>query len=185
MPDSLMQLVLRKLYDSHRMGMKNVKWLLRLRLVCKAWKDACTRYTGMAIIYTRNNTNLDQLCKLLPRLSGVTLDYFDTVIDLRPLSALTDLTCLCLHEAADTDEFEDEEPGGPPLDLTPLPASVKALELDSCRVDASCYQHLKFGGLTSLLYFWTSDDCTEAVNFLQHLPVLKVSEACSQPSFAP
>ena len=157
-----------------------VKSLLQLRLVCKAWRDACPEFSGRASICTTEDSDLKQLCKRLPRLTELAITNHATDFSLSPLSALTRLSSLsldqCRHEEEDETEVEDLP--DPVLDLAHLPSSLKALELLDASVDPSCHRNLKCTGLTSLNYIWTNSMTPEAIDLLRHLPDLQVGHLC-------
>ena len=158
-------------------GGSSIESLLNIRLVCKTWKDAQSEYSGGTRMVVRRNTDLDQLCKLLPQLSGVVVDNHTPDFSFSPLSALSQLSSLRLNqmpEEEDEDEDEDEVVPTMLLDLSPLPSSLRALELLEAQVDPDCHQQLQLTSLTRLVYTWTSSSCSEAVDLMQHLPALQV-----------
>ncbi len=157
-----MDSILSKLHDlqDYPMGSQNsLRDFLRVRLVCKAWRAACADHTGVATVCTGDSTDLDRLCKLLPRLAGLIIHY-SPEFSLSPLSGFSGLSSLRLRPMndIDVDDEQDEEEidSGPLLDLSPIPSSVKTLALDTCNVQPACHQHIQCRGLTRLLYFWNS-----------------------------
>ena len=177
LPGHLLNLILQHFERASSNANTFVENLLPLRLVCKAWRDACSEFSGRGRISTTEDSDLEQLCKLLPRLSELALTNHATDFSLSPLSALTRLSVLKLDHYTyeeDREDYGEDEMPSPVLDLAPLPASLQTLHLFDVSVDPSCHQHLKCTGLTSLLYIWTNPKTPEAIDLLRYLPELQV-----------
>ena len=180
MSDDLMNFILCKITDQHK-TMGGLTCLLQLRPVCKAWRVACTGYTGELSVYVYKSTDLPQLCKILPELSAVSILYAaaPSTCSLTPLSSLSRLSSLkfteSLYPLSDEEEKTCEPKSVPLFNLAPLPSSIRALELDVSAVDTRCYQHISFTNLTRLDCSYQGPASSRPAQLLQYLPLLQVT----------
>ena len=149
-----------------------VRDMLQMRLVCKGWKNACSEFAGMADIIVHRNIELVGICRTLPGLRELQLYNEIDNIYLPALSSLSRLSSLRVEYIEDS--YIDHS-----FDLLVLPSRLRALELECCSVDSSCYPNISCTGLTRLAFHWTENTSSEVAALLQHLPLLQVKH-CSK-----
>ena len=162
LPSHLIASVLTKLGE-----LEGIDSVLKARLVCKAWKAACSDYVGPAEVEIADAA-LSQACSILPGLRQLVIISADLTLDLAPLSSLSQLTSLRISH-----EYEAEE--ADLLQLHFLPPSLRDLTLDSFGVDPGCFMLIKWTGLTRLVFFWAENEAADSVSLVRSLPLLKVS----------
>ena len=166
LPLHLMDTVLRKLQS-------DVPSILRIRLVCKAWRAACASFPGPARITMSRGYDIFGVSKTLPGLRELHMSIDETRIYLPPLSALSRLTFLSTEyeESANLPQYGRD----PLFDLIILPSGLRALELHCCHVDSESFTHMRCTALTRLLFRWTDNQPWEVEDLLRHLPLLQVN----------
>lgn len=154
-----MRLILLRMED-------DVNTILTMRLVCRAWKDACLECTRLISLIPTRDYDLSVLCKMLPSLREVTLCLYTDSVCLQPLSSFCQLTHLWL-------EFRYLDNGQDPvLDMAFLPISLQALS--AIGADLHSTQSVQCVGLTSLTIQQKRYVAAEVLRMLPHLPKLQV-----------
>ena len=149
--------------------------LVRLRLVCKSWKAACTEFGGSAVGYIRDQQEMLDICATLPNMSTLSLTNTAASFDLTPLAACSNLVGVALYQ-----KFLSHPRGpAPTLQFGHLPLKL-------CKLTVSCFNFLtsglystrgSFTGLTSLTLTWRSGDRDPILamwKLLEDMPRLKV-----------
>ena len=167
-----MELLLKKLREIGGMKAAAV-----LRLVCKAWLTAFTDFSGSAQLSIEEVADkpLERLCKMMPRLSDLSIRNASQQLDVSPLASCSHLTKLQyngMHEDVRTHEY-------PTLnrDLSLLPKSLRELEFEGIDLDQGSFSHVNFTELTKLIcaHACTNKQQNELWDLLQCLPALKVA----------
>ena len=141
-----------------------------MRLVSKAWLAAVTAYPGiLEDIEIEKQADLAKLRKLMPNMVGLEIGSDRDKLNLKPLSALKQLTYLNLSGADPF--FEEDELQA---DLSPLPESLRKLKVSRVYVPPDCFKNLKFGELRSLSFGFGQNKQAEIWRLLRYLPVLEV-----------
>ncbi len=165
LPGHLMDLIMHKVQLWYLHG--GVDSILQMRLVCKAWSDACMGFAGSTDVMIHKRTDLYELSRLLPSLRSLAVKGMISFYT-QPLLALSTLTSLSLVL-----NFE----AGAPLDLPSLPASITALEADGFFVDPLTFKYITCVGITRLALLWTRNVPADIMELLQKLPMLQVGSA--------
>ena len=165
LPSDLLDLIMRKAF-----GSKHVKEVLSMRLVCKAWRDACSQYAGAAHCRLRQSSQLSQANKTLPALSGLSIEICGPDVDFAHLSGFHQLSSLSL--LPENKPFRQY-----PVDLDVLPSSLKCLSITSFWLVLTSSTPAQLAGLTSVTLTWKTSKNTapEILYLLKQLPQLKVS----------
>ena len=145
--------------------------VLKMRLVCKAWRAACSEYSGTASVHCKQRNDLQAVCKILPGLRGLRVE---TPAD-GCITALSSLSGLSKLELRNNDDVASSEV----LDLTCLPINIKNLSLDY----GFSYKHIHFVGLTTLSISPQGNKMQEVIALLRHLPSLQVRPPLLVPDF--
>lgn len=149
--------------------------IANFQLVCKAWKDASTTFTGPIVIDgggVKDSSKLLQVSQSLPGLCNLAFEASFTEYQFKDHS-FTGLASLSLTHKYRNRNMSDM------LDLASLPASLKSLRLVFVRLDPQCFESLKCVGLTSIELMAPANSTTEIHGLLQYLPELEVSLSCS------
>lgn len=141
--------------------------LLKMRAVCKAWRDTLFEYPGG--VYFQDECKRLAICELLPGLSELHVINAAAGIDFGGLSSLYRLSSLKLRDLGRHSPKEQQ------LDLTLLPASLKVLDVSALRVDICALKHLKCLSITKLRFDSTCSTASEVYQLLQQLTLLQVS----------
>lgn len=168
LPDHLLDLVLRKLQE---VGGPNAAAVFRL--VCKAWLSVFTDFLGRAqlLILEGQHDYLVGVCKLMPRLSELSIQNFSQQLDLSLLGSCAHLTAF--HYDGLYEDTGSHPPGSFDRDLSLLPESLRELQLEAIKLDQGSLSRVKLSGLTKLTCL---DTKTERLwELLQCLPALQVS----------
>lgn len=138
-----------------------------MRLVSKAWLAAVIAYPGiLSLISIEKQADLAELHKLMPNMVGLEMVSLQKELNLEPISALTHLTYLSL---SGHDPF-----GELYADLSPLPKSLRKLQISMAHVPPDCFENLKFVELRSLSFEIRQNEEPEVWKLLQCLPKLEV-----------
>lgn len=162
----LLNLIFRNLHA--KLSSPDVHHLLLMRLVCKAWRDACSEYTGDAQLVASRSTDLHELCKLLPHLQQMTVRSHVANLSTQSLQGMSHLSSISLAQEVDLCE------AGSLLDLRLLPANLHALEVNAFYVDPSCFKSMSCVGITRLTFLWTRNTAYDIERLLHCLPKLQV-----------
>ena len=165
LPLLLMDKIMRQLHTRN---------LVRLRLVCKSWKAACTEFCGSAVGRIKHQQGMLTFCAALPNLSRLALTNRAANFDLSPLAALLNLEDMALYHRS-RDPYKGPAPC---LDFLYLPPSLRKLTVSCFDFIASGFSTRgSFAGLTSLVLIWRlgdSDTMTAMWGLLAFMPHLKV-----------
>ena len=163
MPYPIMDLIFYKAYS------QDIRSILQLRLVCKAWRVAFTYFGREARLTCMAGLELQQACKILLSLGNLSVKLAtarNCITAIQPISSLSLLSRLGI-----------ENTGSTPLSnclFEFVPVNLKALDLKSSSRESSFIQHVQPAGLTKV-----SLECgsfsTADIDALQHLPSLQVN----------
>lgn len=151
----------------HKVDLKD---LLRMRLVCKAWKAACSTFSGEAEADIEAQSDLDNLCAALPGLTGLYVTSCAVDFSLQPLSACSNLRFVNLRNESPPNQEELV----PKLDLDRLPANLEHMTLGNFDYTGGPFEPARFLHLTSLTLCWRPNAVSEVWGLLESLPKLEV-----------
>ena len=152
---------------------KGVKGILKLREVSRAWRAACTDYSGAAQISFERNADLAGLCRVMPSLCSLDASCKRMgYLKLDPLAKLWQLTSLVL--CGEPYRAEDKLSTESAMELDVLPAALRELKITSLFAEPDAMRHVRFRGLTKLSYHWRQNGPWDLPMLLEHLTGLKV-----------
>ncbi len=167
-PRHLMDLIFQKVSHVTCTGESSLQNVLQLRLICKAWREACLYYSGPIPHMPTDHIKLRTISRLLPGLCSLTLESVADIPGLIVLPRFSHLTHLSLSC------YNNYSSRRSPLDLALLPAGLITLEMYSISVLPISSQHIRCIGLTKLSFAQTTNTSKEIALLLQRLPLLEV-----------
>lgn len=162
MPHPIMDLIF---YSVHS---NDIRSILQLRLVCKAWRDAFAYFGGAARLSCKAGFELQQACNILPSLGNLSVRISEASKSITAISTLSLLSRL-----------EIENRGARPLcdsidtSFDCVPLGLKCLHLNSTRMESTFIQHIQSDGLRELSLNCPSFE-EAAIDALQNLRSLQV-----------
>ena len=144
-------------------------------LSARLGEDAFTHFPGSAELSIKETADkpVEQLCKLMPRLSDLKIRNASKQLDLSPLGSCSHLTMLRY-------EGDDKTTSGRNAELllcnlSLLPETLRELELEAIKLDQESLCYIQFSKLTKLTFLAIDTEDLVLWKLLQSLPALKVA----------